>query len=305
MKFILRYFPLIPLALLACALSADIRAQTNEAVGLRVAVLDFGETETGRKASEALFVALGREPRLRVLDRALSRAAAHGVGYAGSLNLSLTEARDLGAAIDCDFFITGDAETLRRSSSARPVYYEAYASVFIVSARTGRLVSWQRIREEAATPAEAERLVLEGLGKPDQATAVRVAMARAQEEERLRRERELRRDDASPGIEDEPEEGSAAAAGYRPPQPFRRLRPAYTEAAERAAAEATVDVAVEISAEGEVRATEVVRWAGFGLDESVTSTVRQLHFRPAMRDGVPFPVRVLLRYNFRRPPQTR
>jgi outer membrane biosynthesis protein TonB len=44
-----------------------------------------------------------------------------------------------------------------------------------------------------------------------------------------------------------------------------------------------------------------VRWAGYGLNEAVIATVRQLHFRPALRDGQPVPIRVLLRYNFRRP----
>jgi TonB family protein len=130
-------------------------------------------------------------------------------------------------------------------------------------------------------------------------------MARAHEDEMVLRERESARAAESALVEDEPEEGSPSAQHYRPPQPFRRLRPAYTETAERAEAEATVDASVEIGAAGEVRNVEIVRWAGFGLDESVTGTVRRLHFRPAMRDGVAFPVRVLLRYNFRRPPKSR
>jgi TonB family protein len=62
-----------------------------------------------------------------------------------------------------------------------------------------------------------------------------------------------------------------------------------------------VDALVEVDAEGEVKDIEIVRWAGYGLNEAVTATVRQLHFRPAMRDGRAVPVRVLLRYNFRRP----
>jgi hypothetical protein len=31
--------------------------------------------------------------------------------------------------------------------------------------------------------------------------------------------------------------------------------------------------------------------------------VRRLHFFPAKRDGVAIPIRVLLRYNFRKPPK--
>jgi TonB family protein len=66
-------------------------------------------------------------------------------------------------------------------------------------------------------------------------------------------------------------------------------------------AEAVVDALVELDAEGEVRSVEIARWAGYGLDESVARTVRQMHFRAALRGGQPVPVRALLRYNFRRP----
>jgi len=60
-------------------------------------------------------------------------------------------------------------------------------------------------------------------------------------------------------------------------------------------------VLVDLDARGEVTRVEVVRWAGFGLDEATVDTVRQLHFFPAMRNGVAVPLRVLLRYNFRKP----
>ena len=56
---------------------------------------------------------------------------------------------------------------------------------------------------------------------------------------------------------------------------------------------------VELDKEGEVGHVEVARWAGFGLDEATVNTVRQMHFFPALRDGAPIPIRVLLRYNFR------
>ena len=71
----------------------------------------------------------------------------------------------------------------------------------------------------------------------------------------------------------------------------------------RAEAEATVDVVADVGADGEVIDVEVVRWAGFGLDEVTAETVRQLHFFPAMKNGVPVRMRVLLRYNFRKPPR--
>src|SRR5256714_3341996 len=128
----------------------------------RVAVLDLGKTETGARVSERLAKMLAGAARaqggtrLVMLDRGLGAAAARGVGYRGSLNVTLAEARNLGAAIGCDFYVTGDAQTIRRSSSARPVYFESYASVFVVSARTGRLVLWERPAAEADRPEQAE-----------------------------------------------------------------------------------------------------------------------------------------------------
>lgn len=274
-------------------------AQTN-AQRIRVAVLDFGETETGLRATDKLAAALSASNDLLLVARDENRAAARGAGYIGSLNMSLQEARDLGAAIGCDFYLTGDAQTLRRSSSARPVYYEAYAAIFTVSAHTGRLISWERPIFEAASPAEAEKSLLDDLGQ--RAAHIADTIRKAQEAERSERAQLMREANTAPAIEDAPDDEAAAARqGIRLPQPYRRLRPAYPETAARAEAEATVDVQVEIDARGEVSRVEVVRWAGFGLDEAAVATIRQLHFRPAMRDGTPVPMRVLLRYNFRRP----
>jgi outer membrane biosynthesis protein TonB len=59
----------------------------------------------------------------------------------------------------------------------------------------------------------------------------------------------------------------------------------------------------DVGTDGEVHDVQVVRWAGFGLDEVTTATVRQLHFFPALKDGKPVRMRVMLRYNFRKPPR--
>ncbi|HEV8168399.1 MAG TPA: energy transducer TonB, partial [Pyrinomonadaceae bacterium] len=105
-------------------------------------------------------------------------------------------------------------------------------------------------------------------------------------------------------IEEAPEDEKAAEVqGLRTPRPYRRLRPEYPQSAARADAEATVDVVVDVGADGEVGEIQIVRWGGFGLDESTIATVRQLHFFPAMKNGTPIPMRVMLRYNFRKPPR--
>jgi TonB family protein len=241
-----------------------------------------------------------------LLDRDLGRAAARGAGYKGSLNMTLTQARNLGAAIGCDFLITGDAQLLRRSSSARPVYYEAYASVFIVSCRTGRLAAWERTTAEAATPDDATGALFTKLDERVRTRYHAVISETFEREQQERRAHAVARHDGDEASAAEIIDLESADAGelqgrLREPAPYRRLRPVYPETAAQAEAEATVDAEVEIGTDGEVRRVEIVRWAGFGLDESVVSTIRQLHFRPATLDGTPVAVRVLLRYNFRRP----
>ena len=280
------------------ALAVRVYAQANDERRARVAVLDFGETTVGPRVAERFSAGLSTAADFQLVDRDASRAAAHGAGYAGSLNMTLQEARDLGAAIGCDFFITGDAQVLRRSPSTGPIYYEAYASIFAVSARTGNLLRWERESLLASTPEEALRLLLAEIDKGD-------LRARYLNKLRAARSDELQHalvsnKEATP-IALVPEEGSPEAAGLRLPQPYRRLRPAYPETAAQAEAEASVDVVLDLDAEGEVTRVSVTRWAGFGLDEATLDTVRQLHFRPAMRDGTPLPMRILLRYNFRKP----
>ncbi len=293
----------LALMLLLLAL-APAHAAAREVRRVSVAVLDMGATATASRVAERLTRLLASvtvsETRLAVLDRGMSAAAARGIGYAGSLNLTLAEARTLGSAVGCDFYLAGDAQTIRRSSSARPVYFESYASVFVVSARTGRLVAWERPAAEAATAEEAEASLLAAL---ERGPAMLYAGAVAAEAEREERERFEPQESAPAAVIDLSTDGGAGAnADLREPAPYRRLRPAYTDAAERAEAEATVDASVEIGADGKVTDVRIVRWAGFGLDEEVASTVRRMHFRPAERDGERVAVRVLLRYNFRKPP---
>lgn len=278
----------------------------GESGRVSVAVLDMGAGSTAARASERvakLFAESRAGLRLAVVDRDMARAAARGAGYAGSLNMTLAEARSLGASIGCDFYVTGDAQTIRRSSSSRPVYFESYASVFVVSARTGRLVLWDRPAAESDT---AERAEVELLATLDARAGERYASALAAVFEREERERLNPSDAEERGtvIDLSNDDGADTMKDLREPAPYRRLRPAYTDAAYKAEAEATVDASVEIDSEGVVREVSIVRWAGFGLDEEVASTVRRMHFRAAEREGEPVAVRVLLRYNFRRPVKT-
>ncbi len=267
-----------------------------------VSVLDFGNSNFSKLAVERLRTSLKSEREVILVDLELARAAARGAGYEGSLNMSVDEARDLGAAIASDFYIIGDAQTLRRSPSNAPIYYESYCSVLMISSRTGRLVFWDRPSFRADTAPAAETVLLSQLAGPETRHRCLVAMRRAQENERS--QREIVNDTNTVVFEDAPDENKASSEpGLQLPRPYRRLRPEYPESAARAEAEGTVDVLVDIGADGEVGQVQIARWAGFGLDEATIATVRQLHFFPAMRNGTAVPMRVLLRYNFHKPPK--
>lgn len=293
----------IVLALLFLGLQLSASGQTPPRVVL--AVLDFGDSALGRVASEKLASNLKHENDIIILDHDQVRAAARGAGYTNSLNLSLNEARDLGAALGCDFFILGDAQTLRRSPSAGPIYFESYASIFFVSARTGRLINWERPDFRAANALAAEQSLISELSAfavgNRSVRLIRIAQADERKERALTFDQG---DQQTPIIEEAPtDDKRAQAEGLRLPRPYRRLLPAYPETAAQAEVEATVDVLADLDANGEVLRVSVARWAGFGLDEATIDTVRKLHFFPAMRNGVAIPIRVLLRYNFRKPPR--
>lgn len=272
----------------------------NCGANITVSVLDLGANEVGKTVADKLRGRFREARDLVVADPDLTRSAAIGVGYRGSLNLTVSEARDLGAALATDFYLLGDAQVLRRSSFAKPVYYEAYCSVFLVSARSGRLLAWWRPSFNSDEPGQAYDLLLRQLA--DLSGGLATAMHRATEDERI--ERTVIPTSLPPLIEEAPDDEKAAEAqGLRLPRPYRRLRPEYPKTAALAEAEATVDVAVDIGADGEVGEVQVVRWAGFGLDQATVATVKQMHFFPAMKNGTAIPMRVLLRYNFRKPPK--
>jgi TonB family protein len=281
-------------SLILCALPVVATAQQSPVI--RVAVLNLGNTPMAISTADLLTARL-KSSAFSMVDSDLARTAAQGNGYQGSLNMSRAEARDLGAALGCEFFLIGDAQVVRRSPSVGAIYFEAYASLFVVSARTGNLITWSRPSFQAAEANAAEHLLLAEAKGFELTHRLSLAMRRAHEDEVDQRTHVVESD---PVIEEAPSNESEPT-GVRVPRPFRRLKPGYTDEAARAEAEATVDVLVDIDEKGEVRHAEIERWAGFGLDQASLDVVRQLHFFPAMRDGIPIPMRVLLRYNFRKP----
>lgn len=290
---------LIKLSLVVLLFSPAITLAQNTDGQKTISILDLGKGSFAANAVEVIRGQFRSSAEFVVADSDLSRAAAHGIGYSGSLNMTVTEARDLGVALATSFYILGDAQTLRRSSSDNPVYYESYCKLFVVSSRTGRLIHWVHEREKSGSAQTAERQLLQTLSTNQVFFKIKVAIRRAIEDEFHLRAIEP---ESSPTVEVAPDDEEVAEQnGLRLPRPFVRYRPEYTDAAASAEVEATIDLLVDIKSDGEVDQIQIARWAGFGLEESAIATVRKLHFFPAQRDGKSIPLRVLLRYNFRKP----
>jgi hypothetical protein len=228
------------------------------------------------------------EGRAAVLDRSLVQSAFISQNIENAFNLSTSDAKRLASAIGCDYLLIIKAETLRRASFSRDDYFEAFAALYLVSGRTGRLGKWELKSFEESSQAKADTSLLNS--SRSTADELIAAMRTASESER--------NEPSRPSIEEVPDTDSPAAKNLRPPVPYKRIKPEYTQSASLYNVRAVVELEADIAATGEVTRTEVVRWAGFGLDESVMNTVRAMNWRPAMRDGKPLPMRVLLRYNF-------
>jgi TonB family protein len=75
-------------------------------------------------------------------------------------------------------------------------------------------------------------------------------------------------------------------------------RPVYTEEARRLSIEGEVLLEVLFQASGQIQVERLVRGLGHGLDESAMTAARQIHFRPARRDGTPVDSRAVVHISF-------
>jgi hypothetical protein len=223
---------------------------------------------------------------LRVLDHSMADTAFRSTAVVTPFNMSVTEARAAASVIGCDILLLIRSGEQRRASFAKPEYYEAFAFLYLIDGRSGKLISWRRSFFEADTQVAASKTLAESVASTA-ATLTREILDHC-----------LSETHRAASIEDVPAEGSPAAVGLKPPIPYRRIKPAYTETAFLYDVRATIDAEADIGADGTVLALHFVRWAGFGLEESVEKAVRQMNWRPAMRNGKPLPMRILLRYNF-------
>ncbi|MEO7539486.1 MAG: energy transducer TonB [Pyrinomonadaceae bacterium] len=254
----------------------------------RMAILTPDRAESDKVYAAKLEA--GLETKFKIVDNSLSDAAYSALRVETPYNLTTEKASTLGTSIGCDFYILLRSATLRRSSFKRSEYYESYAAIYVISTRTGRLVQWKLSQFEALTPAEAEILLMKAVPYEVREITRVINSAAAAEIAEL----------APPAMEEPPAEDSAGSKSFRAPIPFRRIKPEYTAQAALYDVSATIEILVDLDVTGTVQRTLIVRWAGFGLDESVAKTVREMNWRPAERKGRALPMRFLLRYNFKK-----
>ncbi len=253
----------------------------------KLAILTPEKNGQSEKFSEKLAGPLSE--KLKVLDSSLSETAFLSSNPERPFNLTVEEAKIIGAAIGCEFFLLVRSENLRRYSFEKKEYFESFAAVYAVSSRTGRLVFWKLKTFSGYRSAEAERLLFDSIA--DLAKEISDKLPNIAKEEFNENVSKL---------EEIPDENSFEAKTFRSPLPYRRISPQYTALANLYNIAATIDIEVDFDETGKILRTKIVRWAGFGLDESVTETVRKMNWRPAMRNEKTLPIRVLLRYNFKK-----
>lgn len=269
-------------ALLLCvfALISSVSAQ-------KIAVLTPEKIGLSESFADKLKASLSE--KFKTLNSSLSETAFLSASVEKPFNMTTEEGKIVGEAIGCDFFLLVKAETLRRYSSEKKEYFESFAAVYTVSARTGRLVFWKLQTFNGFDPKTPEKLIFDSTAELTKEIQAKILQSAKEE-----------LNEKPFGFEEVPDENSPDAKNFRSPLPYRRISPQYTSTAYLYSVAATVDIEVDFDETGKILRTEIVRWAGFGLDESVAETVRKMNWRPATRSGKPLPIRVLLRYNFKK-----
>jgi periplasmic protein TonB len=83
------------------------------------------------------------------------------------------------------------------------------------------------------------------------------------------------------------------------PIPIYKPEPPYSEEARKAKYQGTVVLHIIVDAQGNVNDARVLRPLGLGLDEKAVETVRTWKFKPALRNGSPVAVQVMVEVSFR------
>ncbi|MEO6590125.1 MAG: hypothetical protein ABIP06_12560, partial [Pyrinomonadaceae bacterium] len=135
--------------LISILTSIQINAQT------KVAVLKPEKNGQSQILAEKIEAEFSNE--FKVLNSSLAETAFFSSAFEKPFNMTTDEAKNIGAAIGCHYFLLVKAELLRRSAFKREEFYEAYSVVHLVSAKTGKLVFWDLESFDADLSSEAEK----------------------------------------------------------------------------------------------------------------------------------------------------
>lgn len=218
--------------------------------------------------------------KVRIFDRDAAGAAIRSITVDSLFNLNSQQARQISGLTEGSYLVIINSGTTRRTSSAKPSYFEAYAAIFLVSAREGSLEQFILESKEASTADEAEAALQRSVPNLSQIIVAKVTRM-------IPPSNTIGFDAYDPD-----------SKNMRPPMPYKRIKPEYTPMAYLYGVAASVEAEVTVATNGDVTRIDIVRWAGYGLDEAVIAAIRQMNWRPGERNGKPLPMRVLLRYNF-------
>lgn len=269
------------------ALAFALLVWATAASGQTIAIVTPETNRIAERAADGLSNELAKTSD--VLDLSLSRSAFDALSITTPFNMTARQSSVAATAVGCDYLIIIRSATMRRTALERPEYYESFASVFVISQKLGNLIDWSNSAFNGASIKESEDTLIGSM--PKLAANIRAAIAAAGlAPAKL----------ASAEIEEMPADGTPGALNFRSPIPYLRIKPEYTAIASFYDVAATVEIELTLASDGSILAADVVRWAGFGLDGSALKAVRSMQWRPAERNGKTLPIRVLLRYNFKK-----
>ncbi|MGA2050258.1 MAG: energy transducer TonB [Terracidiphilus sp.] len=90
----------------------------------------------------------------------------------------------------------------------------------------------------------------------------------------------------------------SVGGGVSAPQVVRSIQPEFTDEARQANFQGNVSVQLIVDSEGNPQNVRLVSHLGMGLDERAIAAVRQYRFRPAMYQGHPVSVQILIDVDF-------
>jgi TonB family protein len=91
----------------------------------------------------------------------------------------------------------------------------------------------------------------------------------------------------------------SVGGGVAAPEVLHSVEPEFTEDARRANFQGSVSIKLIVDSEGNPQDVQLVHHLGMGLDEKAVEAVRQYKFKPAMYQGHPVSVQIVIDMDFR------